>query len=58
MKPLSKHIQETLTSNSLKGVFVEKLVDEELDALTRAAPSEKVAKSNTSSLLDSVVSEK
>lgn len=55
MKSLSQHIQETLTSNTLKEVFVEKLVDEELDALTRAAPSEKAPKSNTSSLLDSVV---
>lgn len=58
MKPLSKHIQKTFNNESLKGFFVEKLVDEELDALNRMAPAEKVTNANTSSLVDLVVSRK
>jgi hypothetical protein len=38
MKPLSKHIQETFTSESSKEIFVEKLIDEELDALRISSP--------------------
>jgi hypothetical protein len=58
MKPLSKHIQETFNNESAKEVFVEKLVDEELDALNRTAPAEKVPRSNTSSLVDKTISGK
>lgn len=35
MKPLSQHIQETLYDESLKEVFVEKLVEEDLSDLMR-----------------------
>lgn len=58
MKPLSQYIQETLNNESLKEVFVEKLIDEELDALTRTAPAEKVSKANLSSLVDKTISGK
>ena len=57
MKPLSQHIQEKLNTESLKESFIKNLVEEELDALTRIAPAEKV-KENTSSLADASVSEK
>jgi hypothetical protein len=50
MKALSQDIQETFTIESLK--TVEKLVDEELDATKCTAPTEKVSKANTSSLID------
>jgi hypothetical protein len=55
MKPLSKHIKETLNNESLKEVFTEKLVDEELDTLTRLSPSTKVEKKETKSFLDTAV---
>lgn len=55
MKPLSQHIQETFSNESTKEVFVEKLVDEELDALNRTAPAEKVPRADTSSLLDKTI---
>jgi len=55
MKPLSKHIQETLNNESLKEAFNEKLVDEELDALTRTAPATKVEKKDGKSLVDTAV---
>jgi hypothetical protein len=58
MKPLSQHIQETFSSHSLKEVFTEKLIDEELDALTRVAPVKKVSKADTNSLVDSTISGK
>lgn len=58
MKPLSQHIQETLCNESLREVFVEKLLDEELDALTRTAPVEKVDKKSSKSLVDSTISGK
>jgi hypothetical protein len=58
MKPLSQHIQETLNNESLKEAFNEKLVDEELDALTRVSPQNKVKKKPTKSLVDSAVSGK
>lgn len=55
MKPLSQHIQENLNSESLKETFTEKLVDEELDALTRVAPAEKIDNKPTKSLVDTAV---
>jgi hypothetical protein len=55
MKPLSQHIQENLNSESLKEVFTEKLVDEELDALNRVSPADKVEKKPTKSLVDLTV---
>nr|WP_315219777.1 hypothetical protein [uncultured Flavobacterium sp.] len=58
MKPLSQHIQETLFDESLKEAFNEKLVDEELDALTRIAPAENVPKADTSSFVDKTISGK
>lgn len=58
MKPLSQHIQETFNNELLKEVFVEKLVDEELDALNRTAPAEKVTKADSSSLVDKSISGK
>ena len=56
MKPLSQHIQENLNSESSKEVFREKLVDEELDALTRVAPATTVDTKQTTSLVDTMVS--
>lgn len=58
MKPLSQHIQETLSSQSLKEIFIEKLIDEELNALNRVAPAEKISKVDTNSLVDSSISGK
>lgn len=58
MKPLSKHIQETFNNESSKEIFVEKLVDEELDALNRTAPAEKVPRADTSSFVDKTISGK
>jgi hypothetical protein len=58
MKPLSKHIKETFNNGSSKGAFVEKLVDEELDALNRTAPAEKVPRADTSSFVDKTISGK
>lgn len=58
MKPLSKHIQDTFNNESVKEVFVEKLVDEELDALNRTAPAEKVHRVERSSLVDKTISGK
>ena len=58
MKPLSQHIQETFNNESSKEVFIEKLVDEELDALNRTAPAEKVPKADSSSLVDKTISGK
>lgn len=47
MKPLSQHIQETLNSESLKQAFTEKLVDEELDTLTRVSIATTVDREQT-----------
>ena len=58
MKPFSQHIQETFNNESSKEVFTEKLVDEELDALNRTAPAEKVPKADSSSLVDKTISGK
>ncbi len=58
MKPLSKHIQETLNNEPLKGSFKDKFIEEELDALTRASPVEKTPKAETSSLVDKTISGK
>nr|WP_294927757.1 hypothetical protein [uncultured Flavobacterium sp.] len=58
MKPLSQHIQETLNNESLKEAFNEKLVDEELDALTRVSPATKVERKDGKSLVDIAVSGK
>lgn len=58
MKPLSQHIQETLSNESLKEAFVDKLVEEELDALNRTAPAKKVTKADTGSLIDKTISGK
>jgi len=58
MKPLSKHIKETLNNEPLKKVFTEKLVDEELDSLTRMRPATKVEKKETKSFLDTAVGSK
>lgn len=55
MKPLSQHIQENLNAESLKESFTEKLVDEELEALTRAVPAEKEERVSTTSLVDTMV---
>lgn len=55
MKPLSQHIQETLNHESLKEAFTEKLVDEELDALTRVSPEDIEEKKPTKSLVDTAV---
>lgn len=58
MKPLSKHIQEKFDIQSLKEDFKEKLVDEELDALTRIAPAKDDSKRDSSSFVDRAVSGK
>lgn len=58
MKPLSQHIQETLNNESLKEAFEVKLVDEELDALTRVSPATNFQKKSTKSLLDTAVGAK
>lgn len=55
MKPLSQHIQENLDAESLKESFTEKLVDEELESLTRAVPAEKEERVSTTSLVDTIV---
>jgi hypothetical protein len=55
MKPLSQQIQETLNIESSKEVFTEKIVYEELDALTRVAPENIVEKKPMKSLVDTAV---
>lgn len=57
MKPLSQHIHEKLNNESLKETFVEKLVEEELDALNRISPENNQPKTPTKSLVDSAMKE-
>jgi hypothetical protein len=55
MKPLSKHIKETLNNEPLKEAFKDKFIEEELDSLTRLTPATKAEKKETKSFLDTAV---